>query len=244
MLSYVLNSWYGWKTYDYLCCLIIAQLNQTPLDQLECWNQLNLALVLDELKHEFEQVKINSKHYFKWSNFKLLLCFFVKVLKSIQDQPLIFVIKEIKNSFELISLNLEYQSDNKLFKQLQFVVDNLFVVLYSHCILQSYRSVVIDDRFRCEKRFSIWNSLMWWIFLLMILLFGWKKKIFRCNNALVLVPCCRILNTNVLLLYWRLMILNCPLFKLKICGCRPFIHKELGNQKWVYWMRLITACLF
>jgi len=135
------------KCWNGISCIkkLRGQLNQTQsVDQLlEHWNELNLACrylaVLDALKYEFEQM-----------------------FKSIhQDQRLVSVMMEVKNSFELlISLKVEFQTNNKLFKQLQLIVDNLFIALYSQCILQNCRSTVYDDRFRCEKRFQIWNSLI------------------------------------------------------------------------------------
>jgi hypothetical protein len=68
---------------------------------------------------------------------------------------------EIQSSFELISLNFQHQINDKLLMQLQLVIDNLFVALYSECILQNYHTnLMIGDGFRYDKRFKVWNSLV------------------------------------------------------------------------------------
>lgn len=50
-------------------------------------------------------------------------------------------------------------SHQTLAKQLRSLLSNLYVTLYSECVLQNAPSTPAEDKFRLEKRFQIWNSM-------------------------------------------------------------------------------------
>lgn len=82
------------------------------------------------------------------------------MIKDFSDFKFTQLLQEIQNSLELIYTNIGCNAtDWKMLKQLQRLTSNVFVALYSECVLQNSLSTPSEDNFRSEKRFQIWNSL-------------------------------------------------------------------------------------
>ena len=70
------------------------------------------------------------------------------------------ILADVRIALDMLAMNGGNVSmDRKWLKQLRCLISNVFVALYSECVLQNPSSVPSEDRFRSEKRFQIWNSL-------------------------------------------------------------------------------------
>ncbi|KAK4015473.1 Uncharacterized protein APZ42_017936 [Daphnia magna] len=127
----------------------------------KCWNSI---CCIRKLHTQLTQKTMDLEQPIEWNVICLLDAFkneIIEMTKEFSDSKLASLLHEIQNSLELVYRNIGYSAmDWNVLKQLQRLSSNLFVALYCQCVLQNSLSTPAEEKFRSEKRFTIWNSLV------------------------------------------------------------------------------------